>query len=1841
MKRFMSYILFLCVVIAIYLPKLNGQISQKLIQTNGPKGGKFKKVLAFNKGWKDIDAGFEHSAAINFDGTLWAWGNNINGQIGDNTFISKNKPTLIDTSRFWQIIKTGGNHTIALQYKAFADDLEGKNKFIGVYSWGWNGYGQLGIGYPPEDKNVVTKISYFENVFKYAQVEDLKKIRIAVGAEHSMLLDHTGKLHVWGNGAKGQLGIDLGPKTLSYNILEMSGNNWKEIASGDYHNLAIKTDGTLWAWGSNEKGQLGDNSQINRNLPIQIGNDKDWKFISCGTDHSIAIKNDGTIWGWGNNIYYQLGDSSTNQIQITPKKLNKDKWIYVDCGVYLTVAQHENGKFYSWGANNLGQLGDGTTKYRNIPSDIKNQEYFNKVVAGGNFMLGLEKKGELLSWGDNVNGKLGITKEYDSIPNSVDKGSTIVFALPHSSNNNSIYKSTDNGNNWEALVINKIENASPYSNYGKDLKQEFNKLILAENSRILKSTNLGINWETAVNMNRIVSLDNYDIYKNIRVASDFKAIEVSIDNGSSFRDISNFAVGDNFNVIALQKYNGIELFNGGVKYEQDGRRFTYSLDTGKTWKSISYILYNYPNEYPSEFTSMYPTKDRKSFLACAFTNEYNSSVYEYLTDGSMNYLGRIGTKVNDIIFRDTTFFGTDKGVQIYTRKAERPFKLAEFRSITDTNYNFNVSCFSLNESDGVLYTATNGQGILRNKTFDSNWEQLNLKNQNILSFASYGNVLFTLTDQGGIYSSKDAGNSWKLYNTKGVNFNAFSKFSLFKDKIFFNSNYQIFTLSNDNWIMYKDNTIDSAIWGSGIIIDTKYDNNFEYYFIGNNSLTNNTILEAHKLVRINIFDSIPEVLSVPTKDYLNTFLFYNNLYYAGNGLLYKSVNKGQTWAIINNVNKIANIDIYEKIIVVASTIIGDSSIMTSIDEGLTWKYIGKGFPLSLSKPIVKIIGSTIYSYVNNELWYSPINEPKWRKLVDSTTCKVTQLHNHNGFMFVGTEFNSVWKIQLSPVLIFPSDSSNQVDLSPKYTWNSVQGAKEYEFQLSDTSDFTKIVYNQKLIDTSILPNYTLNKASRYFWRVRVKNTEDLWSGWSYNNVFATKFPNLSISYSPASNSINRSVVQAFALVDSERKSFWKYQVQFASDKNFNDILINNFYDSVFFYIELKKGTQYYYRLRQYDPNIGFGGGWLPSNTNNYIKTAPDQIYFSPIRDGFKFTNSYGTFWNPNHYNQFDYSIYPSIKNTPKNTFPSYHDFISAFGWQEIYRQCCCKRKFIIFGPRTCKNIFQYNTITKWRSIIGSWGGSCSGFSVLALQNYKNNIKPYNIDLNFNDNLQRQINQRQQYQYSRSLQKLNTWISPNRLGDFLKNRFSSSNKLIHPELCFFWGNSGHSVVPYMVTSGISNNRSVDTIWVYNNWSGFNLKNPKEVNHLIIVDKLNNTWKLLTYNSYWNDYLVQVVGYEDFEIVNAASYPSIPELKIEKKDNSILSFKKRGDFILENDSNSITSIFVSNNKNTSILDQNGRKLHLDSINQSEIPNASLLKTFGGIKDISNLKILGALILPSDSNSIYTIEKNTTNVNDTNNIKVFGLGYDAEITWNAKLLNKPLVVYISDSTNGIQIQSKTISENVTIEVYKEDLIKNYQKSIKINNTSLSQNEDFKAGFSADASEFVITNNGSDKKYDVTVDLGIEIDLKNIQFNSRETHIYRLEEPKSDDDTTKLIVKIDRSGSGKKDTTITYDGSLDTVNSVSVWHNKSDVQMSSLELYPNPVINDLVIKLELNTHYMVSLEIYDINGKFVKSIINKEKDQGIHYIYTDLSDLVSGIYLMKCSFGNKEITKQFIIHK
>ncbi|MCF8423809.1 MAG: T9SS type A sorting domain-containing protein [Bacteroidia bacterium] len=230
---------------------------------------------------------------------------------------------------------------------------------------------------------------------------------------------------------------------------------WSQIANGLYHTLAIKTDGTLWAWGRNNKGQLGDLTTTDKNVPTQIGIATNWSKITARQYHSLAIKTDGTLWAWGDNSTGAVGDG-TNTDKNVPTQIGiATNWNKITAGRYHSLATKTDGTLWAWGDNFYGTLGDGTNTDKNVPTQIGTATNWSKITAGDGYNHAIRTDGTLWAWGAN-GGSLG-----DGTNTNKNAPAQIGSATPFSENFTTASPpslpagwSTNDANFWHTVTSN-------------------------------------------------------------------------------------------------------------------------------------------------------------------------------------------------------------------------------------------------------------------------------------------------------------------------------------------------------------------------------------------------------------------------------------------------------------------------------------------------------------------------------------------------------------------------------------------------------------------------------------------------------------------------------------------------------------------------------------------------------------------------------------------------------------------------------------------------------------------------------------------------------------------------------------------------------------------------------------------------------------------------------------------------------------------------------------------------------------------------------------------------------------------------------------------------------------------------------------------------------------------------------------------------------------------------------------------------------------------------------------------------------------------------------------------
>jgi len=249
--------------------------------------------------WCQVSAGNSHSLAVRQNGTAWAWGYNGRGQLGDNTIVSKSSPvSVVGGFVDWCQVSAGSDHSLAVRQGGTA------------WAWGFDGQGRLGDNCTTNRSSPVSVVGGF--------------------------------------------------------------TDWCQVSAGSYHSLAVRQNGTAWAWGYNSNGRLGDNTTTNKSSPVSVvGGFLDWCQVSAGRNFSLGIRQNGTIWSWGYAAQGRLGDNTTVS-KSSPVSVvgGFTDWCQISAGDSHSLAVRQNGTAWAWGCNGQGRLGDNTVVTRSSPVSV-------------------------------------------------------------------------------------------------------------------------------------------------------------------------------------------------------------------------------------------------------------------------------------------------------------------------------------------------------------------------------------------------------------------------------------------------------------------------------------------------------------------------------------------------------------------------------------------------------------------------------------------------------------------------------------------------------------------------------------------------------------------------------------------------------------------------------------------------------------------------------------------------------------------------------------------------------------------------------------------------------------------------------------------------------------------------------------------------------------------------------------------------------------------------------------------------------------------------------------------------------------------------------------------------------------------------------------------------------------------------------------------------------------------------------------------------------------------------------------------------------------------------------
>ncbi len=301
--------------------------------------------------------GQAHSHGLKRDGSLWSWGDNTFGQRGDWATAARTTPAPVTLLQQVSDVAAGGWHTVAVESGG------------AVWSWGLNDAGQLGDGTRDQSQSPV----------RVREIPDARTV--AAGLRHSLAAAADGSVWTWGDNTRGQLGAD-GPASRLAPARVQGLNGILAVAAGEAHSLALSQDGTLWAWGANDRGQLGNGATADSATPVRVGPVSGRIVaIAAGRSHSLALTFEGVVWAWGANDRSQLGIAASGDRPSPVRSLLPGPVSFIAAGESTSLAAVDDGALYAWGDNLTGALGLEVDTLQQAPESRPARDFPDLAIA--------------------------------------------------------------------------------------------------------------------------------------------------------------------------------------------------------------------------------------------------------------------------------------------------------------------------------------------------------------------------------------------------------------------------------------------------------------------------------------------------------------------------------------------------------------------------------------------------------------------------------------------------------------------------------------------------------------------------------------------------------------------------------------------------------------------------------------------------------------------------------------------------------------------------------------------------------------------------------------------------------------------------------------------------------------------------------------------------------------------------------------------------------------------------------------------------------------------------------------------------------------------------------------------------------------------------------------------------------------------------------------------------------------------------------------------------------------------------------------------------------------------
>ena len=296
-----------------------------------------------------VSAGPGHTCAITTGGAAYCWGDNDYGQLGDGTSTDRWSPVLVAGGYSWKQIEVGGS------WSGFTCGITSTDRLL---CWGYNGYGQLGLGYR----------DYYDHVYPAYANSSVTFRQLSAGGYHACAVSTGNAAYCWGEGSNGQTGnggVYYQPTAVS------GGLAFRQVSAGANHTCGTTTGSKAYCWGYGYYGANGDGTTASRFAPKAVSGTQSYSRVFASGEHTCGITTGQKAFCWGTNAYGQLGDGTKTR-RLTPVAVKTTVlWSVVSSrGSHTCGVQKDTGVGYCWGANGAGQVGDATTTQRLVPTKV-------------------------------------------------------------------------------------------------------------------------------------------------------------------------------------------------------------------------------------------------------------------------------------------------------------------------------------------------------------------------------------------------------------------------------------------------------------------------------------------------------------------------------------------------------------------------------------------------------------------------------------------------------------------------------------------------------------------------------------------------------------------------------------------------------------------------------------------------------------------------------------------------------------------------------------------------------------------------------------------------------------------------------------------------------------------------------------------------------------------------------------------------------------------------------------------------------------------------------------------------------------------------------------------------------------------------------------------------------------------------------------------------------------------------------------------------------------------------------------------------------------------------------